>query len=142
MEDQENTTSVNSTSVCCSTCHKVINDDQEQSVLCAKCKNWNHVHCTMDKEVFDILAKVDNNKKKKLVLVGILAYICESCVPSLDSKEAEVMHSKEILVPTQAAETQTSFSSVVDIATTFENKQYSIRLMMLFLMIFAEPKLP
>ena len=73
----------------CLACKKVIHDGKSSSVQCSLCSCWSHVKCSMNKEVFDLLTKIckrDNgNKKKTMVFVGMVPYICAGCQGFLKS---------------------------------------------------------
>ena len=70
----------------CLACNKVIKDGSESSVQCAKCDEWCHVSCSMAKEIFETLAKI-NKSKRKLVKFGMVTFICQLCCPSLKETE-------------------------------------------------------
>lgn len=72
----------------CMVCDRVIDDAKACSVQCSKCLEWSHVKCTMHKDVFDLLAKIskkDSGKKKAMVFVGSVAYMCATCQVLLNS---------------------------------------------------------
>lgn len=70
----------------CLACNKAINDGSESSVQCAKCDWWCHVSCSMAKDIFETLAKI-NRSKRKLVKFGMVTFICQLCCPLLKEKE-------------------------------------------------------
>lgn len=68
----------------CSVCEHAINDSKEASVECAKCKEWAHVKCAMEDEIFNMLLKINKAKgAAKLVSSGIVTYLCECCLKIL-----------------------------------------------------------
>lgn len=92
----------------CLACNKIIMDGSESSVQCIKCDNWCHVSCSMAKEIFDMLAKVDDSKKKnKLVKYGVVAFVCELCCTSFKSGNINPPS------PTSLSKTVTDSSSTV-----------------------------
>lgn len=70
----------------CLACDKVIDDASESSVQCSKCDMWCHVKCSMTKEIFEILSKI-NKSKKKLVKYGMVTFICQTCNPLIKHVE-------------------------------------------------------
>ena len=54
----------------------------EDCVACDICDGWSHIRCSMSKTIFDILNKVEEEKKKtskKLIKAGGLLYLCDKC---------------------------------------------------------------
>lgn len=70
----------------CLACKKPINDGRANSIQCYLCKGWSHMKCSVNKEVFDLLAKIskkDSTKKRSMVTDGMVSYICGGCQVSI-----------------------------------------------------------
>ena len=90
----------------CTVCASDIDDASTNSVQCMKCKNWSHMKCSMAKEVFDLIAKVGNDKgkRKRLILSGLLFFVCEPCGVSIQDPANNI--------PTQTTSSPTSSTSI------------------------------
>ena len=112
-----NTMDEDNNSVCCTVCSEVINDANASSVQCMKCKNWSHTKCSMSKEVFDLLAKVKNDKgkRKPLITSGVLLYVCEPCGASIqETSNTSPIQSTPSLTSTSTQVTQTKTATSTD----------------------------
>ena len=103
---------------CCTVCTEIINDANTSSIQCMKCKSWSHTKCSVVKEVFDLLAKVKNDKgkRKPLVLSGLLLYVCEPCGATIT--ETTSTSSTQSTLPQNSTSTTTSTQPIPTNTTT------------------------
>ena len=75
----------------CTVCKEDMIEGEEECVSCDGCECWNHLNCTMQKELFEVLTKIEKEKvakqlKNRMVKFGSMMYFCDECVVVVNRK--------------------------------------------------------
>ena len=97
VREKKDVASCSTAAVNCNVCSDIIVDRKEKSVQCSKCAEWSHAKCTMEDEVFNLLAKINKMKgTSKLVTSGEVAFLCSGCSEFLQTPRASKLSKLQI----------------------------------------------
>ena len=129
----ENYNYVAKSTICnCIVCNDRIieGEEGEDCVACDICDGWSHIRCSMSKTIFDILNKVEEEKKKtgkKLIKAGGLFYFCDKCKCSRRNSAATpkqvARQPQEVEMPHTSLPTSQTTPVVVDDSRFLTGKQ-------------------